>query len=209
MLYPQNGSMAKGSRRRWPTFPAAAAVVSEERIDPRNTPCAQSKDSVTSGTVVRRRPPKRIAEMGTPFGSSHSGAHAGFWAAETVNRALGWAAGVPVSGVHELPRQSVRCAGVVVDIPSHHTSPSSVSAVLVKMQLRCMVFMALAFVSVEVPGATPKKPASGLMAYSRPSSPNFIQQMSSPMVSTFHPGMVGTSMARFVLPHAEGKPPDT
>ena len=67
--------------------------------------------------------------------------------------------------------------------------------------------MALELVSQPVPGATPKKPASGLMAYSRPSSPNFIQQMSSPMVSAFQPGIVGTSMARLVLPHADGKAP--
>ena len=58
-------------------------------IEPRNTPCSQSKASVTSGTVVRRRPPNRIAEIGTPAGSSHSGAHAGFWLAGTVKRALG------------------------------------------------------------------------------------------------------------------------
>ena len=31
----------------------AAAVVSEAMIEPRNTPCSQSKASVTSGTVVR------------------------------------------------------------------------------------------------------------------------------------------------------------
>src|SRR4051812_39573644 len=31
--------------------------------------------------------------------------------------------------------------------------------------------------------------------------------MSSPTVSTFQPGMVGTSMARLVLPHADGKAP--
>jgi hypothetical protein len=29
--------------------------------------------------------------------------------------------------------------------------------------------------------------------------------MSSPSVSTFQPGMVGSSMARFVLPQADGK----
>ena len=55
-----------------------------------------------------------------------------------------------------------------------------------------------------MPGATPKKPASGLIAYSRPSSPNFIQQMSSPIVSAFHPGIVGTIIARLVFPHADG-----
>ncbi len=63
---------------------------------------------------------------------------------------------------------------------------------------------ALRFDFALVPGATPKMPNSGLMAWRRPSSPNFIQAMSSPMVSTDQPGMVGTSMARLVLPHAEG-----
>ncbi len=43
------------------------------------------------------------------------------------------------------------------------------------------------------------------MAYSRPSSPNRIQAMSSPIVSTVHPEIVGSSMARLVLPHADGK----
>ena len=32
-------------------------------------PWIQSRDSVTSGTVVLRRPPKKIAEIGTPLGS--------------------------------------------------------------------------------------------------------------------------------------------
>ena len=58
-----------------------------------------------------------------------------------------------------------------------------------------------------VPGATPKKPASGLTAYSRPSEPNFIQAMSSPIVSTFQPGSVGIIIARLVLPQALGKAP--
>src|SRR5580693_7817473 len=94
-------------------------------------------------------------------------------------------------------------------MPSHQTSPSSVRAVLVKMQLADRVSMALRLVSLLVPGATPKNPYSGLMAHSRPSGPNFIQQMSSPMVSTFQPGRVGASMARFVFPHAEGNAPVT
>jgi len=67
-----------------------------------------------------------------------------------------------------------------------------------------MALTALALVFIPVPGATPKNPASGLIAYSRPSSPNRIQAMSSPMASTVHPGMVGASMARLVLPHADG-----
>ena len=105
-----------------------------------------------------------MAEIGTPAGSSHSGAIDGHWLAGAVKRAFGCAAGVSDSGVHSLPRQSVAWAGVSSVMPSHHTSPSSVSAVLVKMQLPQSVSMALGLVSMPVPGATPKKPASGLMA---------------------------------------------
>ena len=53
-------------------------------------------------------------------------------------------------------------------------------------------------------GAAPKNPASGLIAQSRPSGPNFIQQMSSPTVSALQPGTVGSIIARFVLPQADG-----
>ena len=49
-------------------------------------------------------------------------------------------------------------------IPSHHTSPSSVMAQFVKMEFRFIINMALAFDFMLVPGATPKKPYSGLMA---------------------------------------------
>ncbi len=75
------------------------------------------------------------------------------------------------------------------------------------MEFLVAVSMAFLFDFMLVPGATPKNPCSGLMAYSRPSEPNFIQAMSSPTVSTFHPGIVGISMARLVLPHAEGNAP--
>src|SRR5208282_3366128 len=174
-------------------------------LAPRNTPWSQSKDSITSGTVLARRPPNRIAEIGTPAGSSHSGAMIGHWLAGVVNREFGWAAGSGESGVQSRPFQSVRCAGGSSVKPSHHTSPSSVRATLEKMLLADMVATALALVFMPVPGATPKKPASGLIAYSLPSWPNRIQAMSSPMASTFQPGTVGCSMARLVLPHADGK----
>src|SRR6185437_14879054 len=97
------------------------------------------------------------------LGSSHSGAITGHWLAGAVKRAFGWAAGPGVSGVHSLPRQSVRRAGASSVRPSHQTSPSSVRATLVKMQLACRVSTALLLVLSPVPGATPKKPASGLM----------------------------------------------
>jgi hypothetical protein len=73
-----------------------------------------------------------------------------------VKRALGCAAGVSLAGVQSLPFQSIRCAGFSLVIPSHHTSPSSVSATLVKIVSLAQLTIALALVSYEVPGATPK-----------------------------------------------------
>src|SRR6478752_9126681 len=108
------------------------------------------------------------------------------------------------SGVQSCFFQLVAWAGVF-SRPSHQTSPSSVRATLVNTELPLlMVFIALGLVCSLVPGATPKKPYSGLTAHSRPSSPTRIQAMSSPSVSTFQPGMLGASMARLVLPHALG-----
>src|SRR5262249_41365896 len=147
-------------------------------IDPRNTPCCQLYASVTSGTVLRRRPPNSTAEIGTPFGSCHSGATHGTCDSGAVKRLLGWAAGTADAGVQSLPFQSMRCAGFSFVSPSHHTSPSSVWATFVKTVLRVNAATALAFVSSPVPGATPNIPNSGLIAYKRPSAPNFIQQMS-------------------------------
>src|SRR4051794_27236895 len=188
--------MAIGSKRSLPTSPAAAAVVSTDIVAPRNTPCSQSNASVTSGTTVARRPPNRNAEIGTPFGSSHSGAIDGHCAAGVVKRALGWAAGSSESGVQSRPFQSIACAGGSPVIPSHQMSPSSVRAQLVKIELRSIVPMALGFVLWLVFGATPKKPASGLTAYRRPSSPDFIHAVSSPPVSAGPPPRGGVRNAQ-------------
>jgi hypothetical protein len=113
---------------------------------------------------VARRPPKRNASIGTPFGSSQSEAIDGHWAAGVVKRALGCAAGWSASGVQSSPRQSMAWLGGSSVIPSHQTSPSSVSAQFVKMEFSRMVAIAFGLVFLLVPGATPKKPASGLMA---------------------------------------------
>src|SRR3954454_11964094 len=153
-----------GSNRSLPTSPAAAAVVSTDIVAPRKTPCSQSNDSETSGTTVARRPPKRKASIGTPAGSSHSGAIDGHWAAGAVKRAFGCAAGTSDSGVHSLPCQSVAWAGGSPVIPSHQMSPSSVLAQLVKIVFRSIVSIAFGFVLWLVFGATPKNPASGLTA---------------------------------------------
>src|SRR5579864_5019445 len=158
--------------------------------------------------VAARRPPKIIALRGTPLGSSQAGSMVGHCDAGAVNRELGCAALAPVSlaicGVHFLPCQSVHSAGGESVMPSHHTPPSLVSATLVKIVLRASVAIALGLVLFEVPGATPKKPASGLIARRRPWASGLIQAISSPTVQTFQPSKPrgGMSIARFVLPQA-------
>src|SRR5262245_53107601 len=159
-----NGSIAIGSRRTTPTAPAAAAVVSEDSVAPRYTPCTQSRAWLTSGTVVLRRPPNRIASIGTPRGSSYSPARIGQCVIGVQKREFGWLDGSPDSGVQSLPCQSVRCAGGV-PMPSHQMSPSSVRATLVKIELPlAMVRIAFGLVLQSVPGATPNSPYSGLTA---------------------------------------------
>ena len=86
-------------------------------------------------------------------------------------------------------------------------SPSSVLAQFVNTTSCSSIVSAFGFVFLLVPGATPKKPASGLTAYSLPSLPNFIHAMSSPIVSTFQPGSVGIIIDRLVLPQALGNAP--
>src|SRR5271168_2965183 len=160
--------------------------------------------------VVARRPPNTIALMGTPFGSSHAGSIVGHCDAGAVKRALGCAALAPVPlaicGVHFLPCQSRHSAGGVSVMPSHQTSPSGVSATLVKIVFFASVAMALGLVFLLVPGATPKNPDSGLMARRAPLSSGRIQAMSSPTVQTFQPlkAFGGIIIAKFVLPQALG-----
>src|SRR6478672_2861985 len=139
--------------------------------------------------VLARRPPKMMALMGTPVGSSQAASIVGHCEAGAVKRALGWAALAPVflaiSGVHTFPRQSRHSAGGWSVMPSHHTPPSGVRATLVNIVLRESVAIALGFVFCDVPGATPKNPASGLMARRQPWASGLIQAMSSPTVQTF------------------------
>ena len=153
-----------GSRRTVPTFPAAAAVVSEPMDAARKTPWLQLKAWKTSGTIDDRRPPKMKPLIGTPAGFSHSGSSVGHCDRGAVKRALGCAALRPQSGVQGWPVQSVSLAGGFSVMPSHQTSPSSVKATFVKIVFRLIVSIALRFDWYEVPGATPKKPFSGLIA---------------------------------------------
>src|SRR5215475_6807261 len=141
--------------------------------------------------VVALRPPKIIACSGTPFGSSQAGSIVGHCEAGAVKRAFGCAAFAPVSfaicGVHFFPCQSRHSAGGSSVMPSHQTPPSDVNATFVKIVFFESAAIALGFVFTEVPGATPKNPASGFSARNEPFSSGRIQAMSSPTVQTFQP----------------------
>lgn len=122
--------------------------------------------------------------MGTPSGSFQAGSIVGHCEAGAVNLPFGWAATAPVfaaiSGVQRRQRQSMHSGGGSSVMPSHQTPPSGVAATLIKIVLRCKVAMALGLVFSEVPDATPKKPASGLIALSLPSASGRIHAISSP-----------------------------
>src|ERR1700720_4449089 len=151
------------------------------------------------------------ALMGTPLGSSQAASMVGHCEAGAVKRAFGWAALVPVSfsicEFHFLPCQSRHSAGGWSVMPSHQTPPSGVSATLVKMEFFASVAMALGLVASDVPGATPKNPASGLIARKCPVASGLIHAMSSPTVHTFQPSNPGGGIiiAKLVLPQALGK----
>src|ERR1700743_447259 len=164
-----------------------------------------------SGTVSDLRPPNRNAAIGTPSWDSHaSRSKTGHCTAGAVNRPFGCAAVrpvfLPISGVQRSPRQSMHSAGGFEVMPSHHTPPSGVSATLVKMVLRLSVAIAFGFVFALVPGATPKKPASGFIARRWPFASGRIHAMASPTHHTFHPSkpLGGIIIAKLVLPHALG-----
>src|SRR5690242_12630569 len=101
-----------------------------------------------------RRPPKMIAPIGTPSGSSQAGSMVGHCDAGAVKRALGWAAFAPVSlaicGVQRFPCQSRHSAGGSSVIPSHQTPPSGVSATFVNIVLRTSAAIAFGLVFQDV-----------------------------------------------------------
>src|SRR5689334_19842580 len=155
------------------------------------------------------------ALIGTPSGASHDGSMVGHCAAGAVKRELGCAAFAPVclaiSGVQRFPCQSMHSEGGSSVMPSHHTPPSGVSATFVKIEFLESAAIAFGLVFTDVPGATPKKPASGLMARSWPFGSGMIQAMSSPTVVTFHPlnASGGIIIAKFVFPQALGNAAQT
>ena len=125
----------------------------------------------------------------------------------TVKRAFGCAAGASESGVQSLPCQSMAWAGGSAVMPSHQTSPSSVRAQLVKIVSRSIE--SIAFGLVFVARARRDAEEAGLG----------VDRVEAAVVAELHPGdvvadgldlparQVGISIARLVLPHADGKAP--
>ena len=86
-------------------------------------------------------------------------------------------------------------------------TPSGVTATFVKIVSWLIVAIAFGFVSGPVPGTTPKKPASGFTAHSRPSGAG--PQPGDVVADRAHLVALGLerrrSIARLVLPQADGK----
>ena len=128
-----------------------------------------------------------------------------------VKREFGCAPGTPEAGSHGSPFQLSASVGGSLSSPSHQTVPSGLRTTFVKMVFLRVAARALGFVFSLVPGATPKKPFSGLTAQSRPSGPGRSQAISSPTHQHFQPfsrhAAGGMSIARLVLPQADGNAP--
>src|SRR2546428_14077072 len=103
MLYPQKGSMANGSRRRTPTVPVAAAVVSDASVAPRKVPCDHEKDSYTRGMTPARRAPNKITPIGPPPGLSHSFEELGHCRVGAGNRRFGGGGRARLPPGHPVP----------------------------------------------------------------------------------------------------------
>ena len=107
----------------------------------------------------------------------------GQFSAGAVKRELGCAPLEPSVQSHFSPFQFSAFVGGFLSRPSHHTVLLSILwQTLVKIVPLMVDFSALGLDFILVPGATPKKPFSGLMAYRRPSGPLRIQAISSPTV---------------------------
>lgn len=96
------------------TLCSAAAVASDFIEAPIKTPCCQFLASYTRGTPSGLRPPKRIASIGTPFGSSQAGSIIGHCPAGEQNLEFGCAASDLDPLIHFLPCQSVIYINVVI-----------------------------------------------------------------------------------------------
>ena len=90
--------------------------------------------------------------------------------AKTVKQPEQITPGLPLFLSYGLPCQSVRPSGISLVMPSHQISLSAVTATFVNIVLLLMLSIALGLVFALVPGATPKYPASGFMAFNFPFS---------------------------------------
>jgi hypothetical protein len=113
-------------------------------------------DCSTSGIVVARRPPKMIAEIGTPFGSSANFDRLGLLRIGAVKREFGCAAFSGEAGVHGRPFQSVSSGGgrPVHALPPHVAVGGQRD--VGEDRVAGDVAIAFGFDFMLVPGATPK-----------------------------------------------------
>jgi hypothetical protein len=120
---------------------------------------------------------------------------------------VGVGADPPQSGVQSLPCQSMPCFGGSTPMPSHHTSPSSVSTTLVKMVLALHRFHRHRVGIVGGAGRDAEEAGFRVDGAQGAIGRGLIQAMSSPTVSAFQlpKPLGGTIMARLVLPQALGK----
>ena len=142
--------------------------------------------------VVARRPPKMIALIGTPSGSSQAGSMVGHCDAGAVKRAFGCAAFAPVSlrdlrrPLLALPVEALGRRLVGHAFPPHaafgrqrHIGEDACSSRASPSRSDWSSPMCRA--------RRQRNPASGLIARSRPFASGLIQAMSSPTVQTFQP----------------------
>ena len=135
----------------------------------------------------RRGTPRSARPSGPPTRARSTGTAT----PATQKREFGCAAGRRRTRASTTGRfQSVRCAGgSSVDVLPPHVAVVGERGVGEHGVARRACASRSGWTRSLVPGATPKNPNSGLIACRRPSSPNFIHAMSSPMVSTFQPGI--------------------
>jgi hypothetical protein len=119
----------------------------------------------------------------------------------TIARAGGHAkeAGLWVDRVQAAVRPNtaprIRAVGTYVSpLPLTASAPAPTSSISVCVSLPLFFWISLGAYSTPVP----------LSVWAFAGDTHRIQAMSSPTHSTFHPGRVGCSMARLVLPHADG-----
>ena len=152
-----------------PTFPVAAAVVSEPWSSPGIRHAASSSASFTSGMTTAACAAKENGGDGNAPGVLPFRCDDGALAARNREAGIGMRGLAPARWESRSAAvQSIRRAVARSCLPTRRRRRRS-SAQLVKIGARDASSSRWDWIFKLVPGATPKNPASGLIAYSRPS----------------------------------------